>query len=914
MRSLVDLYELTLGAQWRTNSGWLSGDPCTGGWHGVTCIGPTEEGHAIGELRLSDNGLGGRLAGWSSVTALQALSVLDVESNGLDGQLPTALSQMPEPVELHLDGNNFDFIEESYNELFRACRAARCSGLPPESCKAFGTTWRPSFDNANECVPCENAQFAFACAIGGGLLVLIAAAAYVTVLLKFPVAFERWGGTITLVLTHVQTLSILGSLAVDWPQSTRFAFSGLDLLVGDMASLRAECLVGGRPSSSMSMYHLKALASMGFLLLLPVVFIVLRLYHRFRHHEKRSDNIFFISSVCYQMTFLATVHAILKVMLLHHDVAVGKSGSLTDVSSMNTVLVLLAMTLFACHASVLTEAYFNVQELRWLRREKVIASQRKHNGANAVPDLHVAHPFRDKTLGRCISCLVPTSEERLERRLRFVTKRFAKHAPRWQFVVSARQLSLTLIASVGSALRERLGSSSKVNVMRVQCASSVLVFLCSFVATWMFKPYAHQYQNQIEKLCLVCSALTIILGSVYTTLEDPVIALEAGMLILIVGSTLLGIFYAIVAVRRERVLTPPTEALKEIALDRLTAARITVLTVRQSISPTEERAFRLTAAREKARTKMESKWCEPLDEPFESLDRMSAVAEDEEVEVADSSSRRPQPKSKCRWSRASVQPRDLSEATMSDVSRLSHEQRLQVRKRDLNAGSTEQDLVSEKEHAGRRMRKSSKHAACRSFEGSRGNCSTLLAGVSCSDAPVAGDETNKGAHTSSSESIGSHSIGDGHTGTLHDKSDGKHIKERGACHQVNQPVRRGSSKSEVREMIDEDRRSNANKEAPPRVSGHGQRPKSVNALARATQVAAVAAHVDKPAEEREAHTHGDHHQSHQVHSHHGHGHGHRHFHASHEEDDAHGAIVVHPDHSRNAHHSHRAHHAHGSSS
>ena len=163
---------------------------------------------------------------------------------------------LPSPVNLRLDVQNAEFL--------CCCHpwqapGAECSGLPPASCLAFGRHWRPSFDHANGCVNCQNAQLAFYCAIIGGGVVLAAAAAYIIVLVKFPKAFERWGGTITLVLTHTQTLSILGQLSVEWPATTQVAFSGFDLVVGDMAALRAECLVGERSdlSEKVSMYHLK---------------------------------------------------------------------------------------------------------------------------------------------------------------------------------------------------------------------------------------------------------------------------------------------------------------------------------------------------------------------------------------------------------------------------------------------------------------------------------------------------------------------------------------------------------------------------------------------------------------------------------------------------------------------------------
>jgi hypothetical protein len=35
--ALVDLYNATNGQVWANSQGWLTGDPCTGSWFGVTC-------------------------------------------------------------------------------------------------------------------------------------------------------------------------------------------------------------------------------------------------------------------------------------------------------------------------------------------------------------------------------------------------------------------------------------------------------------------------------------------------------------------------------------------------------------------------------------------------------------------------------------------------------------------------------------------------------------------------------------------------------------------------------------------------------------------------------------------------------------------------------------------------------------
>jgi hypothetical protein len=43
--ALVDLYNATSGTDWHQNSAWLSGDPCSASWYGVSCSQPTTEGN-----------------------------------------------------------------------------------------------------------------------------------------------------------------------------------------------------------------------------------------------------------------------------------------------------------------------------------------------------------------------------------------------------------------------------------------------------------------------------------------------------------------------------------------------------------------------------------------------------------------------------------------------------------------------------------------------------------------------------------------------------------------------------------------------------------------------------------------------------------------------------------------------------
>ncbi|PRP82378.1 hypothetical protein PROFUN_10154 [Planoprotostelium fungivorum] len=101
IRALQNLFNLSGGATWKNNTGWISqgSDSCK--YFGVTC-----QGAYISSLSLSNNNLNGTFDGsWTS--HFSNLTSLDVSLNDLSGRLPDGLSMLLGLTYLNVSFNQF---------------------------------------------------------------------------------------------------------------------------------------------------------------------------------------------------------------------------------------------------------------------------------------------------------------------------------------------------------------------------------------------------------------------------------------------------------------------------------------------------------------------------------------------------------------------------------------------------------------------------------------------------------------------------------------------------------------------------------------------------------------------------------------------------------------------------------------
>ena len=89
MAVLVALYNGTNGANWKTNTNWLSEAPLVSlwDWHGVT----TDENGRVTELALASNDLSGTIPAELGERNLTKLQRLDLSENELSGAIPLTL-------------------------------------------------------------------------------------------------------------------------------------------------------------------------------------------------------------------------------------------------------------------------------------------------------------------------------------------------------------------------------------------------------------------------------------------------------------------------------------------------------------------------------------------------------------------------------------------------------------------------------------------------------------------------------------------------------------------------------------------------------------------------------------------------------------------------------------------------------
>lgn len=101
--------------------------------------------------------------------------------------------------------------------------------------------------------------------------------------------------------------------------------------------------------------------------------------------------------------------------------------------------------------------------------------------------------------------------ERMQLRTSYTAKRFAPHAPYWQFVVWGRQLLLTIVTLIPAFLAHR-GSVDEIEYIRgeadmllvVQTSTAIGIIVVFTIFHWRVKPFAFHFQNWMESKPCLC--------------------------------------------------------------------------------------------------------------------------------------------------------------------------------------------------------------------------------------------------------------------------------------------------------------------------------------------------------------------------------------------------------------------------
>ena len=232
-------------------------DPTDGGGPPSPCL-------VVG-VDLRANRLEGRLPsrwdqpGLALHERLPALQLMQLDGNQLRGALPASLADLGTaavPIQtLGLGANAFDYRGSSValERLVQRCKtgALRCSGLPPVSCNAFGETFMVRARAPDTCERCGALWLNVVLLSLGFVAMVVALVVYVWIIKRSDSALRQWVSTLSIVINHLQTISIIGLLRLHWPPSVKAATSFFSIDFLDWASSRPECLTQGAASTEL---------------------------------------------------------------------------------------------------------------------------------------------------------------------------------------------------------------------------------------------------------------------------------------------------------------------------------------------------------------------------------------------------------------------------------------------------------------------------------------------------------------------------------------------------------------------------------------------------------------------------------------------------------------------------------------
>ena len=567
------LYDSADGESWNNNTNWLSGAPCTDGWHGVVCCPdshprlqsldtrvcendqgePTPEGFAARQtwplgcasgsatgtsidrercgvvgLALRGNGLDTRDSrpDWGRLSAdLGSLQAVDLRDNDrLRGFIPSWVSGASEEVRLGVNDFDYDGDDGSLVSLFTRCRTDQglaCEGLPPLSCRAFGDNFAVALEDPSKCVGCGT-SLVVPIAVMAGLLLLFVAClvGYIRLVHRYPDAIRKGVSTASLLIGHAQTVSILTSLKLSWPSSVletqRWVSFPVNFL--DLGATRPECVFG-------SVYYTFQIGRVWsvIVLLLSVSVVQSLLKRSHRRGATRTegtaaktalfcgkpitaatwDSFELAETIVFQFQFFAMLRAIL-----------GLVDSFNSRDDGAEAAALSALLLLLLEVGLVVKYLLNVRAL---------------------------------VTGRTVGRFARLSADRLKLRMRYLTRRFADHAPYWQFVVWSRQLLLAIDAWLTrSMVVEATNGNTTATADPSNATTSddahqgvsvsgdsavvlwhavvAVVFLVVYAAVHVkVQPYAYPVQNTLETWLFVSDVMFVSLGIGYSFMhpQDP---------------------------------------------------------------------------------------------------------------------------------------------------------------------------------------------------------------------------------------------------------------------------------------------------------------------------------------------------------------------------------------------------------
>ena len=493
---------------------------------GVQC---DASGSVVG-LRLANANLTGVLP--VALATLDTLTVLDVSSNGLT--YPASREEL-----------------SAFQAATRRCRTgeAACRGLPPLSCSAFQGRYRLSLSDPLACEPCEINILAIVLMLSGGALTtLLVLVLFAVLVVRYPGALRRWISTVTIIINHTQSVAVLYAMRLDWPLSLKqaIALMSLDIMLSLPSSA---CLFD---EDSPSPFWLYALGACSAVLTLDIALVVAYACAPSMWATRAE----LVLSLLFSLQLTVSWRVIANVLL---SIAQGgwPQGAVPPITFSLAVALLIVQLGLAIHFFRRVTAFRRgarkgewwVPRWLWSSRWKSL-----HGVGSNVENFRRVQP------------------RHLEQSTAYLTARFNTSAPRWQLVIWARQLALTLLAflidlmhgqivgSDGAADAQALATFGMVRYGFVGAALVTLLIFWRLHAS--SKPYYFMVQNSMESWLLCSNVVLVLLAIAYTaigeatavgTVEPPIrFGVEIALGIVLFGSLAVAAAFFAYDLRRQR--------------------------------------------------------------------------------------------------------------------------------------------------------------------------------------------------------------------------------------------------------------------------------------------------------------------------------------------------------------------------
>jgi hypothetical protein len=522
---------------------------------------------------LPSNNLVGRLP--ASLFELRFVTHLVLSANSLTGELPASADYSKLKV-VDVSSNSLQYPPP--NKMLGACfSGVRCGGYPPNSCDAFGDRYVVRTDAPNECSECASVWVSLSAMIAVFVLFVLMLALYAYMVHKHDGLTTQGVSTAAIIITHMQTVSIISKLRLAWPPSTEYVLTvfanGLQL-----EGMRPECIF--QSSKDVSFFHVVSITRVA----LPIACLslcgvarILIIWLGPRRPLRLSslrrselvDKLERAETIVFQLLLVSSWRGSYQLIETMNTGATEEDLSVARTGAALAFFLLGLQVFYACKYAFFVWAVTQFEKDLGLRggrakHGRVGLRIRSRGRSAASGGTNASAPPPPPPTGlcararRCVArslawtcgCGCCTSVRppakcvalrdglvnrvlaferrhltlaRLRVRTSYTCKRFDTHAPYWQFVVWLRQLAMTVVtllprmfALAEGQVEEDFVRGNADMMLWLQVPLAIATLLLSAVLHWRVKPFLFAFQNWLEAWLLFASMAMIALASVYS--------------------------------------------------------------------------------------------------------------------------------------------------------------------------------------------------------------------------------------------------------------------------------------------------------------------------------------------------------------------------------------------------------------